>query len=135
MTLAATYLIVTGVVLALAGGACTLFQGAITAATYAPPNEAASFGYTLLLVATAVLVLGIFIIAAGLGSLEGRLWARWPGAFIAAVLAIVLCVLGAVALGTPDGTSAALVALLLGTAYAVSAWTFATSSAWFTARG
>ena len=135
VTLAATYLIVMGTLLTLVGGACTLFQGALTSGTTAAPNNlAATFRDATFVVGATVLVLGVLSIGAGSGSLAGRSWARWTGAFIGIVLAIVLCLVGVLTLTTQNGATAAIASIAVGVLYGLSAWALISAGAWFSAR-
>jgi hypothetical protein len=131
VTLGSIYLIVMGVLLALAGAACGIFGGALGTAQSQLPG-AGFLGGAVLVIGLILLVLGILQIAAGAGALGGKGWGRWTGIIVAAILA-VLSILSAVsALGT-DVTSA-IVTLIIGVLYALTAWAFIQASAFFAAR-
>lgn len=135
VTLAAIYLIVMGVLLALAGAACGLFGGA--GELIMPSLDAAVWDVlgSVLIFGLVLFVLGILSIAAGAGALGGKGWARWTGVVVS-VLFVVLGALSILGLLSSIGTNVNGFAfsLVLTIAYALTAWALISSSSWFAAR-
>ena len=124
-----------GTLLVLAGGTCTLFQGALTAEAPSQPTDLVGiFRNTTFFVGVGLLVLGVLSIGAGSGSLAGRAWARWTGAAVSTVLAIFFWLMGVVTLGTQNGATAAVILLVMGILYAMSGYALFAARSWFGAR-
>jgi hypothetical protein len=135
VTLASIYLIVMGVLLALAGAACGVFGGAFAGLGGQDPTGALGFlGGMALVGGIIILRLGILSIASGAGALSGRGWARWTGVVISVVLAIFLVLIGISSLGVQEGATSGITSLVIGVLYALSAWALISASAWFAAR-
>jgi len=135
VTLAAIYLIVMGVLIALAGAACGLLGGAVSTGDSQLPGLG-GLGMGIAVIGIILLVLGIVSIAAGAGALGGRGWARWTGVVVS-VLMVILGVLGILgSLGTNIGSNmTGLVFWLIVTvAYALTAWALISASAFFSYR-
>jgi hypothetical protein len=81
-----------------------------------------------------VLVLGILKIAAGAGALSGKGWARWTGIILSAIFAVLMILGGVSSLGQRDGMVSAVVTIVIGVLYALTAWAFVQASAFFASR-
>ncbi len=135
VTLAAIYLIVMGVLLALAGAACGILGGAASSlGSQDTSGLAGLLGGSLLVFGLILLVLGIISIAAGAGALGGRGWARWTGVVISVILAILLILGGITSLGAQNGMTSAVTTLVVGVLYALSAYALIAAGSWFAAR-
>ena len=141
VTLAAIYLIVMGVLLALGGAACGLLGGGLSAVdpgTGTPGgNPFAVLGGAIAVFGIIVLILGILSIAAGAGALGGRGWARWTGVVVSVLFVIlgVLLILGS--LGNMDasgGVTSLVFWVIITVAYALTAWALISASAYFSYR-
>ncbi len=134
VTLASIYLIVMGVLLALAGAACGLLGGAVGTADSQLPGLG-GLGMGIAIVGIILLVLGILSIAAGAGALGGRGWARWTG-IVVSILFVILGVLAIVgSLSTLSQNMTGLVFwLVITVAYALTAWAFVSANTYFSAR-
>jgi hypothetical protein len=135
VTLAAIYLIVMGVLLALGGAACGILGGAASSIGSQDTTGLASLlGGSLLVFGLILLVLGILSIAAGAGALGGRGWARWTGVVISVILAILLILGGISAMGGQGGATSGITTIVIGVLYALSAYALIAASSWFAAR-
>ena len=141
VTLAAIYLIVMGVLLALAGAACGLLGGGLsqvtTDTTTGAGNPFGVLGGAIAIAGIVVLVLGILSIAAGAGSLGGSGWARWIGIIVSVLFVIlgVLAILGSLGNLNQQGVMTSLIFWLVITVlYGLTAWALITASAWFARR-
>ena len=140
VTLGAIYLIVMGVLLALAGAACGLLGGAASGGAGQDPSGLLGFfGGALLIGGIIILVLGILSIAAGAGALGGSGWARWLGVIVSIVFVVfgALAVLGSLgSLNRPGsgGVTSLVFTLVITIGYALTAWAFIQASAWFARR-
>ncbi len=129
VTLAAIYLIVMGVLIALAGAACGVFGSAVGSADSTFPGLG-GLGLGIALIGIILLVLGILSIAAGAGALSAKGWARWTGIIISAILAILLILGGLTSLGSDVGSSG-IPSLVVGVLYALTAWALIQANAYF----
>jgi hypothetical protein len=140
VTLAAIYLIVMGVLLALGGAACGILGGAVSTVdttgldTGVSGNPFAFFGAAVAVIGIIVLVLGILSIAAGAGALGGRGWARWTGIVISVILAVLLILGGLSSFSAQNGQTGGLTSLIIGVLYALTAWALLQANAWFAYR-
>jgi hypothetical protein len=139
VTLAAIYLIVMGVLLALGGAACGLLGGAV--GTIDPGqtggNPFAVFGGIIAVMGIVVLVLGILSIAAGAGALGGKGWARWTGVVVSVLMVLLGLLLIVGSLGNLDasgGITSLIFWLIITVAYALTAWALIQASAYFSYR-
>lgn len=136
VTLGSIFLIVMGVLFALGGAACGLLGGAFVGGL--GTGEASGlFGMLAGIAFVAgliALILGILQIAAGAGALGGKGWARWTGIIVAVIFAVFMILGGITSLGAEDGMVSAIVSLVIGVLYALTAWAFIQASAWFLAR-
>ena len=143
VTFAAIFLIVMGVIvtllslLAFIGGAALggLGQGF------------GVFGGIVAVLGVILLVVGVLHIASGIGSLQGKGWARWTGVVIAIIMAILL-VLGAITSltappttgvpGAPETAGAnimsVIINVILAVLYALAAWALIKATAYFAWR-
>ena len=138
VTLGAIFLIVMGVLMALAGAACGLLGGAATGGAAQDSSGMLGFlGGALVIGGLIILVLGILSIAAGAGALGGKGWARWLGVVVS-VLFVIFGVLGLLsALGNLNqngGITSLIFTLLITVGYALTAWAFIQANAWFMRR-
>ncbi|HEY7599230.1 MAG TPA: hypothetical protein VH741_04815 [Candidatus Limnocylindrales bacterium] len=136
VTLGSIYLIVMGVLTSLLGG-CAAIGGAAFGQLGAGTDASGPFGALGALLAglgIVILVLGIVGIVAGAGALSGRGWARWTGIILSAIFAVLLILGGVSSLGAQNGMTSALVSLVLGVLYALTAWAFVQATAFFAAR-
>jgi hypothetical protein len=147
VTLAAIYLIVMGVLLALGGAACGLLGGGLSTvnpgdvpgAGGVPGNPFAVIGGAIAVIGIIVLVLGILSIAAGAGALGGKGWGRWIG-IVVSVLFVVLGVLSIVgSLGTLNQTECAGMTglvfwVVITVAYALTAYALVAAGNYFSYR-
>lgn len=136
VTLGAIYLIVMGVLFALGGAACGLLGGALVGGV-GTGDASGLFGALAGMAFVAgliALILGILQIAAGAGALSGKGWARWTGIILSVLFAVLMILSGITSLGAPDGTTSAIVSLVIGALYALTAWAFIQATAWFARR-
>ena len=133
VTLAAIYLIVMGVLLALAGAACGVFGSAVGSAD-SQIAGLGGLGMGIVVIGLIILVLGIASIAAGAGALSGKGWARWTGVIISILLAVLLILGGLGSLGSSNGATGGITTLAIGILYALSAWALIQATAFFAAR-
>ena len=134
VTLGSIYLIVMGVLTSLVGG-CAAVGGAAFGQLGSGTDASGPFGAIgafLAGIGIVILVLGIVSIVAGAGALGGKSWARWTGIILSAIFAVLL-VLSAVSTLGVDITSA-LISLVIGVLYALTAWAFIQATAFFAAR-
>lgn len=134
VTFAAIFLIVMGVFTTLA--AIVLFIGG--AAFSGVFGNA--FAGLIVVIGIVVLVVAILHFAAGIGSLQGKGWARWTGAILAIVFAILLIlsgISGFTARPTADNPNpivGAVISIVIAVLYALAAWALIKASAYFAAR-
>jgi hypothetical protein len=138
VTLGAIFLIVMGVLVALVGAACGVFGGAVSTGDSQIPGLGA-VGGALAIFGIIALVIGILQIAAGAGALGGKGWARWTGVVVSIIFVIfgVLGLLGGLTnMNNPNsgGVSSLAFSAFITVAYALTAWTFVSASAFFGAR-
>ena len=135
VTLAAIYLIVMGVLIALAGAACGLLGGAVSTADQQLPGFGA-FGGLIAIIGIVLLVLGIASIAAGAGALGGKGWARWTGVIVSVLMVIfgVLGILGSLGSTVGSNMTGMVFWLIVTVAYALTAWALISASAFFSYR-
>jgi hypothetical protein len=141
VTLAAIYLIVMGVLLALGGAACGVFGGALSTVTpdsgdFAG-NPFAFVGGAIALVGIIVLVLGVVSIAAGAGALGGKGWARWTGIVVSGLFVILglLAIVSSLGSLNQEGVATGLVFWAVITAlYGLTAYALIKADAYFAAR-
>lgn len=143
VTLASIYLIVMGVLLALAGAACGLFAGAAgSLGSQDTTGLLGGLGMGIAIVGIILLVLGILSIAAGAGALGGRGWARWTGIVVSVLFVIlgVLAIVGSLStisqntISQNQNMTGLVFWLVITVAYALTAWAFVSASAYFSAR-
>ncbi|CAN5722820.1 hypothetical protein BH23CHL7_BH23CHL7_08920 [soil metagenome] len=141
VTLAAIYLIVMGVLLALGGAACGVFGGALTTVdpgtSGVDGNLFAIGGAALALMGIIVLVLGVLSIAAGAGALGGKGWARWTGIVVSGLFVVLGLVAIVSSLGNlnEQGVATGLVFWAVITAlYGLTAYALIRAKAYFAAR-
>jgi hypothetical protein len=138
VTLGSIFLIVMGVLMALGGAACGLLGGALFGgATGVGGDPAGLFGMLAGMAVVGgiiVLVIGILHIAAGAGALSGKGWARWTGIILSAIFAVLMILGGVSSLGQQDGMVSAIVTIVIGVLYALTAWAFVQANAFFAAR-
>lgn len=140
VTLAAIYLIVMGVLLALAGAACGLLGGAVSSVntgTDTGANPFAFAGGAIAVFGIIVLILGILSIASGAGALGGRGWARWIGVVVSVLFVIlgVLVILGSLgAMNSSGGVTNLVFWVIITLAYAGTAWALISASTFFSFR-
>jgi hypothetical protein len=136
VTMASIFLIVMGILLSLAGAACGLLGGAASqiGSGTASGNPFAVFGGAIAIIGIIILVLGILSIAAGAGALGGKGWARWTGIVISVILAILLILGGVSSFSAQSGATSGIFTLVIGVLYALTAWSFIKSTAWFSRR-
>jgi hypothetical protein len=140
VTLAAIYLIVMGVLLALAGAACGLLGGGLS--TVSPGevqggNPFAMLGGAIAIFGIIVLVLGILSIAAGAGALGGKGWARWTGVIVSVLFVIlgVLIIVGSLGnLDASGGATSLIFWVIITVAYALTAWALIKANDYFAFR-
>jgi hypothetical protein len=132
VTLAAIYLIVMGVLIALAGAACGLLGGAVSTGESQLPGLG-GLGMGLAVIGIILLVLGIVSIAAGAGALGGRGWARWTGVVVSVLFVIlgVLGILGSLNTSISQNMTGVVFWLVVTVAYALTAWALIQASAYF----
>jgi hypothetical protein len=136
VTLASIYLIVMGVLIALAGAACGLFAGAAgSIASQDTSGLLGGLGMGLAVIGIILLVLGIASIAAGAGALGGKGWARWTGVIVSVLMVIlgVLAILGSMS-GVGQNMTSLVFWLIVTVAYALTAWALISANAFFSAR-
>jgi hypothetical protein len=128
VTLAAIYLIVMGVLVALVGGCVAGFSGLLGSAV---DNAGVGGGGAILAIGGGfgiiVLALGIVSIVAGVGAVQGKNWGRITGIVISA-LAVVGAVLTVVGTGDFSGNIAT---IIVGVLYALCAWALIQANAYF----
>jgi hypothetical protein len=140
VTLAAIWLIVMGVLLALAGAACGLLGGAVSSVntgTDAGANPFAFAGGAIAVFGIIVLILGILSIASGAGALGGRGWGRWMGTVVSILFVIlgVLVILGSLgSLNSGGGVTNLVFWVIITLAYAGTAWALISASSFFSYR-
>ena len=135
VTLAAIYLIVMGVLIALAGAACGLFGGAVSTGDSQLPGLG-GLGMGIAVIGIILLILGIASIAAGAGALGGRGWARWTGVVVSILMVIlgVLALLGSMGSTVGNNATGLVFWLIVTVAYALTAWALISANAFFSAR-
>ncbi len=138
VTLGAIFLIVMGVLMALGGAACGLLGGALFGGAGGVGGDPSGLFGALAGMAVVggiiILVLGILHIAAGAGALSGKGWARWTGIILSVIFAVLMILGGVSSLGARDGMVSAIVTIVIGVLYALTAWAFIQASAFFAAR-
>ena len=140
VTLAAIYLIVMGVLLALAGAACGLLGGAVGSidpGAGAGGNPFAFAGGLLAVFGIIILVLGILSIAAGAGALGGKGWARWTGVIVSVLFVILGVLIMVGSLGNLDasgGATSLIFWVIITVAYALTAWALIKANDYFAYR-
>ncbi len=140
VTLAAIYLIVMGVLLALAGAACGLLGGGLSTVNPGETpggNPFAVLGGAIAIIGIVVLILGILSIAAGAGALGGKGWARWTGVVVSVLFVIlgVLIIVGSLGnLDASGGITSLIFWVIITVAYALTAWALIQASAYFSYR-
>ncbi len=134
VTLASIYLIVMGVLLALAGAACGVLGGAVGSGDSQLPGLG-GLGMGIAVIGIIILVLGILSIAAGAGALGGKSWARWTGVIVSVLFVIlgVLAILGSMS-ALDQNMTGVVFWLVITVAYALTAWALAKASAYFAFR-
>jgi hypothetical protein len=133
VTLAAIYLIVMGVLIALAGAACGVFGSAVGTADTQFPGLG-GLGMGIAVIGIILLILGILSIVAGAGALGGKGWARWTGIIISVLLAILLILGGVSSFTATNGATGGLTTLVIGVLYALTAWALISATAFFSFR-
>jgi hypothetical protein len=136
VTLGAIYLIVMGVLTSLLGG-CAAVGGAAFGQLGSGTDSASvfgGFGALLAGIGIFILVLGILGIVAGAGALGGKGWGRWIGIIISIIFAILFILGGVGTLTGTNGMTSGIVTLVLGVAYALTAWALIQASAFFSYR-
>jgi len=135
VTLAAVYLIVMGVLMTIA--AIVSFIGG---ATFAGLFGGDAFLGLFAVVGVIILVIAILHFAAGIGSLQGKGWARWTGIILAIVFAILIGLSGLTSLGarpTADNSNpivGTIIIIAIAVLYALSALALIRASAFFSYR-
>src|SRR3954452_907947 len=120
VTLAAIYLIVMGILIALVGGGPAAVGGVVGTAD--PQDQIpglASIGGAIAAVGIFIVVIGILAIVAGAGALGGKGWGRWLGVVISIIFAILLLLSGLGGLTNNSGVRGGVVALVLGVLFAL----------------
>ena len=136
VTLGSIFLIVMGVLTSLSGG-CTVMGGALFGQIGSGTEVASPFGALggiLAGVGIVIVVLGIVSIVAGAGALGGKGWARWTGLILSVIFAVLLILGGVSSLGVQDGMTSAILFIVIGVLYALTAWAFIQATAFFAAR-
>lgn len=135
VTLAAIYLIVMGILIALAGAACGLLGGAVSTGDSQLPGLG-GLGMGIAVIGIILLILGIVSIAAGAGALGGRGWARWTGVVVSVLMVIlgVLALLGSMNTISGSNMTGVIFWLIVTVAYALTAWALIQASAFFAYR-
>lgn len=135
VTLAAIYLIVMGILIALAGAACGLLGGAVSTGDSQLPGLG-GLGMGIAVIGIILLILGIVSIAAGAGALGGRGWARWTGVVVSVLMVIlgVLALLGSMNTISGSNMTGVIFWLIVTVAYALTAWALIQASAFFAFR-
>jgi hypothetical protein len=136
VTLASIYLIVMGVLTSLLGG-CAAVGGAAFGQLGSGTDYASAFGgFGALLAGLGIfiLLLGILGIVAGAGALGGKSWGRWIGIIISIIFAILFILGGVGSVTARDGMGTGIVTLVLGVAYALTAWALIQANAFFSFR-
>ena len=137
VTLAGIFLIVMGVLLALAGAACGIGGGLLAGAGASAGDQSGIFSFLAglgLVFGLIALVFGILQIAAGAGSLGGRGWARITGIILSVLFAIFAILGGLGSLGSQDGATGGITTLVVGVLYALTAYALISAGGWFAAR-
>jgi hypothetical protein len=136
VTLAAIYLIVMGVLIALVGG-CAAIGGAALGQLGSTTTNSGVFGAAggiLAGIGIFIVVLGILSVVAGAGALGGRGWARWTGIVISVIFAILLILGGLTSLTAQNGMTGAVGSLVVGVLYALTAYALISAGAFFSYR-
>jgi len=135
VTLASIFLIVMGVVMTIA--AIVSFIGG---AAFAGPLGGDAFLGLFAVVGVIILVIAILHFAAGIGSLQGKGWARWTGIILAIVFAILIGLSGLTSLGArptadnPNPIVGTIITIAIAVLYALSAFALIRASAFFSYR-
>jgi hypothetical protein len=133
VTLAAIYLIVMGVLVALFGGCAASIGGLVGSADPSAPGLG-GIGALIAGFGLVIAVIGIIGIVAGAGVLGGKSWGRWTGIIISIIFALLLIFSGVTSLTAQNGMTGAVVSLVLGILYALSAWALIQANAYFARR-
>jgi hypothetical protein len=132
VTLAAIYLIVMGILLALVGACTTLVGGGVADLE----NQAGSgtvFGGAFAIFGLIILVVAIAGIVGGVGAMNRSGWGRWVSIVVSVIMVIVFALLTIAFLGgraTGIGFGVAVVAIL----YALCAWAMISAGGYFSYR-
>lgn len=133
VTLASIYLIVMGVLIGLLGGCAAALGGAIGSGDTQIPGLG-GLGAVLGGIGIVIAIIGIVAIIAGAGALAGKNWGRWTGIIVSVIFAILLILGGITSLSVQNGMTGAILNLVLGVMFALSAWALIQASAFFAAR-
>ncbi|MEP7378567.1 MAG: hypothetical protein ABI725_03295 [Chloroflexota bacterium] len=133
VTLAAIYLIVMGVLIGLVGGCAAAVGGVIGSGDSQVPGLG-GLGAVVGGIGIIIAVIGIVAVVAGAGALGGKSWGRWIGILISVIFAILLILGGITSLSIQNGMTGAVLNLVLGVLFALTAWTLIKASAFFAAR-
>lgn len=136
VTLAAIFLIVMGVLVALVGG-CAAVGGAAFGQLGSGTDSSGVFGAAGAVLAGLgifILVLGILSIVAGAGALGGKGWGRWLGVVVSVIFAILLILSGLGSMTGQNGAGFGIGTLVTGVLYALSAYALIAAGQFFAAR-
>src|SRR5688572_9246043 len=133
VTLASIYLIVMGVLIALLGGCAAAIGGAVGTGDSQIPGLG-GLGAVIAGFGIVIAIIGIVAIVGGAGALGGKSWGRWIGIIVSVIFAILLILAGVTSLTAQGGMTSAILNLVLGVLFALSAWVLIQATAFFSAR-
>jgi len=132
VTLAAIYLIVMGVLLALVGG-CTALIGGGVQQLENQQGSGTAFGGSFAIFGLIIIIVSIAGIVAGAGALSRAGWARWLGIIVSVVMVLVFALLAFLFFQADGGTGFAVSEAVIAVLYGLTAFALFAAGSWFAA--